>query len=334
SILFLSVAAAIAAGCSSSEGRDPSGNDTSLAIDRTEIVRGVADRGRDPAVVAIDIAGEGLCTGSLVGTNVVLTARHCVSKTVEEVACPSTAAQISGDYPARDLTVYSGEDTSHIALVGHGKTIVVPDSDVLCDQDVAFIVLDREVTHIAPLALRASPVTVGDRVRAVGFGKKGDNGSAGTKLLRDNVRVLQTSSAEFLVGEATCQGDSGGPALDARTGEVMGVVSRGGPTCDGKNVHNIYSRVDAHRDLVEDASRHGAHFATSKGDGGASSPNQPATDMGQPCQTAADCSTGLCVQNGTNSYCSRECGNGNRCPTHYHCGAARDGTPACAQVSP
>ena len=33
---------------------------------------------------------------------------------------------------------------------------------------------------------------------------------------------------EFDVGESICQGDSGGPALDATTGAVIGVVSRGG----------------------------------------------------------------------------------------------------------
>ena len=56
---------------------------------------------------------------------------------------------------------------------------------------------------------------------------------------------LDTSAREFLVGEATCQGDSGGPALDEASGEIVGVVSRGGPACDAANAHNIYTRTDA-----------------------------------------------------------------------------------------
>lgn len=323
SCLFLFLAVA---GCSSSEGHtDDDG--ASFAVDRAEIVRGVSDRGRDPAVVAIDIAGEGLCTGSLLGSNVVLTARHCVSKTSEEVDCPARGAQITGDYSASELTVYAGEDISHISLLGRGKEVVVPDSDVLCDQDIALIVLDRDVKGITPLGLRSAPVAKGDKVRAVGFGKRGDDGSAGVKLLRDNVRVVDTSPAEFLVGEATCQGDSGGPALDAKTGEVMGVVSRGGPTCDGKNVHNIYSRVDAHRDLVVEAVHRGAKIASS-GHG----IMQPLGDVGEACQGSADCSTGICAQSGAAAYCSRECDSNDDCPAHFRCRATQSGISACARV--
>ena len=72
-------------------------------------------------------------------------------------------------------------------------------------------------------------------------------------MVREHVRVLSVSAAELTVGEATCQGDSGGPALDEDTGEVVGVVSRGGPSCEGAGVHNIYTRVDTFSWLVDEA---------------------------------------------------------------------------------
>ena len=72
-------------------------------------------------------------------------------------------------------------------------------------------------------------------------------------MVREHVRVLSVSAAELTVGEATCQGDSGGPALDEDTGEVVGVVSRGGPSCEGPGVHNIYTRADTFSWLVDEA---------------------------------------------------------------------------------
>ncbi len=118
---------------------------------------------------------------------------------------------------------------------------------------IAIIVLDQAVKMAKPLPVRTHGVAQGDRVRAVGFGRTGDHGAAGTKLVREHVRVLSVTAAELTVGEATCQGDSGGPALDESTGEVVGVVSRGGPSCEGAGVHNIYTRVDAFSWLVEEA---------------------------------------------------------------------------------
>jgi secreted trypsin-like serine protease len=53
---------------------------------------------------------------------------------------------------------------------------------------------------------------------------------------------------EFEVDRATCRGDSGGPAIDVLSGEIVGVVSRGG-SCSAHGNH-VYTRVDAYSRLA------------------------------------------------------------------------------------
>jgi secreted trypsin-like serine protease len=213
------------------------------------IVGGRSDS-KDPAVVAIDIAGEALCTGSLIGPRLVLTARHCVSETSEAVACPARKAQIRGERAADSFTILVGNDLGTARPVAIGQRVITPDSAVLCDHDIALIELDRAVPGVKSLEL--SSLSGVQAVRGVGFGKRGDHANAGKKMTRSNVAIISESASEFVVGVLSCNGDSGGPALDSK-GRVVGVVSRGGPNCNGPESENIYTRVDAFHALIDRA---------------------------------------------------------------------------------
>jgi len=250
------------------------------------IVGGKSDT-KDPAVVAIDIGGQALCTGSLIGPKLVLTARHCVSQTSEEVQCPASGSQIEGEQPADTFTILVGSDIRTAKPVAIGSRVITPASDVLCEHDIALIELDRPVAGVTPLALGS--LSGVKTVRGVGFGKRGDNLDAGKKMARANVAVKASSAAEFVVGVLSCNGDSGGPALDSK-GRVVGVVSRGGPNCDGPNAQNIYTRTDAFHALIQQALDETAGSNTATG-------------------TSSDGNGGS----------APECGSGKRCPNGSHC---------------
>lgn len=212
-----------------------------------------------------------LCSGALVAPNLILTARHCVSRAVTATpSCDARGRSHNGDHLAEDMdpaaiSIFTG---THVrpdqdAPVARAVRTLHPTGQVLCDADVAFLVLDRPIPNATILSMRMhTGVEPGDRIVPVGFGG-GPANVVGHKVARAKSTVLTTGPnanartgavigpREFEVDEATCRGDSGGPAIDAMTGEIVGVVSRGG-SCSALGNH-VYTRVDAYKRLAQAA---------------------------------------------------------------------------------
>jgi hypothetical protein len=245
-----------------------------VAIVQQPIIKGKVSPAAQNAVVMIGIGDEGLCSGTLVAPNLVLTARHCVSQTDEGISCAPDGHALSGgrvgaDHAAEDLVIYTGRRKSALHASARGAMILHDQATNLCNHDLAFVVLDREVSGmpIAPLRL-TNTTRAGELVTAVGWGLNAHGALPASRMQRQDVEILDvgpsptTPSNHFVVGESICSGDSGGPALSSR-GAVIGVVSHGGngtshPNnaaggCLGSSARNVYTRVSKFGALVREA---------------------------------------------------------------------------------
>jgi hypothetical protein len=224
------------------------------------------------AVVALRI-GDGtkaeLCSATVIAPNVLLTARHCVSESLTRVVvCNSNGDSENGphfadDFPVDQIHVFTGSKPNFAGPVAAAVTKVFrPEGQVVCNRDIALLVLDRPLEDVTPLPVRLTrPVGVEETIRSVGYGKT-DTGSTGTRLRKAGVVVravgpgLSKSDTalgdhEFEVGVSICHGDSGGPAISQTTGAVVGVVSRGGDC--GEDFGHIYVETSGFSDLIAQA---------------------------------------------------------------------------------
>jgi hypothetical protein len=224
----------------------------------------------DDGVVALKITkanGDAeLCSGALIANNVVLTARHCVTPTItSKVVCNEKGISENGHHFGDDsdpasIQVFRGQKSSLTGMpAAHGKAIVHDDSQIVCDHDIAILVLDHAIPGATPYKVRTEGgVAAGENVKLVGYGQNDQSSPLGTRLER-NLSILAVGSAvsasktalathEFELGAGSCEGDSGGPAFSADTGAIVGVVSRGGSCTD--DFGHVFTQTNDTADIL------------------------------------------------------------------------------------
>lgn len=245
---------------------------------RTAVVGVVIESGR----------GSGLCTGSLIAPNLVMTAQHCVASTPGEyVECGRTP--FSEPYGARSFAVVTETQLNFRAQAFAVSEVHVPQVGAdLCGNDIALLVLAQPIpAEVAtPMVPRIDrPVGNGERFTAVGYGETGNGSGAGTRRAVSDKRVLcgetecgrAAMNTEFIGNDGACQGDSGGPALDA-AGYVLGALSRGGQGCSTPVYTGAYGWRDWLRQMGRRAADAGGYEPHTWVTDGSLGPPPPDTD--------------------------------------------------------
>jgi hypothetical protein len=292
--------------------------------------------GQFPTVVAIEV-GQGLCTGTLVTPDWILTAAHCVTPSVVGL---TTQAAVTASVKVHFNTV--NINTTPGMVVGASDTIPDPMFNInnLGSHDSGLIKLSTPVTTLKPVPVNfiAANAPVGVMVTMVGFGATavGGGGQVGVEMTVQQTSIGCTAGegtdANLLCfsqvgGKGKCEGDSGGPSFAMINGQMteVGITSFGDQNCsqfgadtrtDAEmafillHIPELQCQTDSDCAMGHECFEHRCIVT----------PFDP-MGLGSTCMTGTDCDSGQCAQGDGGSKCSMVCTttDATSCPSGFDC---------------
>lgn len=336
---FLSLALLLSLACTGEEYGPSSSN----IINGTPVTGDTEDWTVAVYNAGITSENAGLCSGTVIGPHVVLTAKHCVYSE------PSGGGGVWEAVPAHDLLVFVGNDLTSSGGVTSRRAVrewrstsgAYRDSDLGTGRDIAVLIVDEPFTTITPRGVGRTVPGNGTPATIVGFGRTNPNDnveSSGTKYIGNTAIAGSDGQRIQTIGDSwTCQGDSGGPLLVGNN--VVGVTSYGIGGCGSRSVH-IFVAVAAHLELIDDAlafvppcepSDEVCDGFDNNCDG---ITDEGCVSIGEACTSAVECGGGLCESVGGENVCTRACDPSSSiamCPFTFHCQETGCGTGLCAR---
>lgn len=206
-------------------------------------------------------ADVGVCGGTLIAPDRVMTAEHCV----RDRPLDALAAGVAGETRlARGVSMAPGWQHRNGA------------SNVYAD--IAIVLLDRPVEGVTPVALGGTPPAL---ATILGRGTTRAGTLSDLVLRRGELRTLSDGECKRTWGKARgndgerfrgstmlcaidpdgreplssgCNGDSGGPLYTGpdTAPRILGVVSYGGLKCGADHLPSVFAEVDRHRGFLLD----------------------------------------------------------------------------------